>query len=78
MRVVVECPQLKVIRACDEPLFSGDEVDTTNWDFRNLEGFNQSPGLVVIYVYGAIVKPSKNPRLSWMKINRLDSIGTRE
>ena len=56
MRVVVEGSQLEVVRARDKPLFSSDEVNTANRNLCNLEGFNQSPGLVVINMHRAIVE----------------------
>jgi hypothetical protein len=69
MRVVVEDPELKVIRTGDKPVLSGDEFGASNGNFSNLEGFDESPGVVVVDVDGAVVQGCEEPWFCGMEID---------
>lgn len=74
MCVVIENPQLEIIRTSDEPILARDEFDTTYWDFCNLECFDYGACVVVVDVDGAIVESCEKPGFCWVEINALDAI----
>ena len=74
MRVIVEDTQLKVVRACDEPVLSGDEFDATNRHFRHLKSLDDRASIVVVYVDRAVVQSSQQPWFRRVKVDALDTI----
>ena len=76
--VVVEDPQLEVVRAHHKPIFASNELDAAGWHFRHLKGLDECSSLVVVYIYGAIVKARQDPRLRWMEVDTLYSVRPRE
>lgn len=54
--VVIEDAQLEVVRASNEPVFSGDELDTANWDGGDLKGLDECASFVVVDIDGTVVQ----------------------
>lgn len=44
--IVVEDPQMEVVRANHEPVLAGNEATSANGNIGNLEGFDEGLGLV--------------------------------
>jgi len=56
VRVVIEDTELKVVRTSDEPVFTRDELDTTDGDVGHFKRLHQGACLVIVDVYRAIVE----------------------
>lgn len=56
VRIVIEDAELKVVRTSDEPVFTRNELDTTDRDVGHFERLHQSARLVVVDVHRAIVE----------------------
>jgi hypothetical protein len=56
MRIVIEDAQLEVVRASDKPVFSGNELDTTYRNRRDLESLHKCASFVVVDVDGTVVQ----------------------
>lgn len=56
VRVIIEDAQLKVVRASNKPVFSGDELDTAHRDGGNFKCLDECAGFMVVDVDGTIVQ----------------------
>jgi hypothetical protein len=57
--VVIEDPELKVVRASYEPIFARYKLGTAYRNFGDLECFNERACLVIVDIDCAIVKASQ-------------------
>lgn len=55
MRVVVEDPQLKIVRASHEPILPGNKFYTPDWNFCNFKRFDDSTRFMVVDIDRTIV-----------------------
>ena len=56
VRVVIEYAELKVVRTSDKPVFTRDELDTTDGDVGYFKRLHQGARLVIVDVHRAIVE----------------------
>jgi hypothetical protein len=56
VRVVIEYAELKVVRTSNEPVFTRDELDTTDGDVGHFKRLHQGARLVIVDVHRAIVE----------------------
>ena len=61
VRVIIENSKLKIVRASDEPVLSGDEAHTSHRHFRDFKSLDECACLVVVDVDAAVVKTSQEP-----------------
>lgn len=74
MRIIIEDPQLEVVRTSDEPLFTCNEPNTSYRYLGNFERLDQSARIVVVEVHRSIIETGKQPWFSRVEIDRLDTI----
>jgi hypothetical protein len=74
MSVVVEHPQLEIIRASDEPILACDKFDTTYWDFCDFKGFDYRSCFMVVDVDCAVVEACQKPGFCGMEIDAFNAI----
>lgn len=59
MSVVVEDPQLEVVRASNEPVLARNETDTSNRNFSDFKRLHQRCSFVIVDVDCAIIETGK-------------------
>lgn len=73
--IVIENPQLEVVRSRNEPVFSRNKTDTTDGHFGDFEGFDEGACFVVVDVNAAVIKTGDKPWLCRMEVYSFDTIG---
>ena len=56
VRVIIEDSKLKIVRARDEPILSGDEAHTSHRHFCDFKSLDECACLVVVDVEAAVAK----------------------
>ena len=72
--VIIEDSKLKIVRARDEPILSGDEAHASHRYLCDFKSLDECACLVVVDVDSSVVKTGEQPWFRWVEVDTLDTV----